>query len=92
MIIGLKQKLINKAKLLGCSVYQNPNKQWIIKFSTNREELILKEQELDKWLWISKQIPQASLKTKETLEILDKLAQSNYFNRTETSKLTNIAG
>ena len=87
----MKQKLINKAKLLGCSVYQNPNNQWTIKFSPKRKELILKEQEIDKWLWISEKIPQTSLTTRETLDILDKLEKNSYFNQAEISKLTNIA-
>ena len=88
----IKRQLISRARSLGCKVSQDFNSHWIIECSTNKEELILKEEEMNKWLWISNKTPQAFLKTNETLEILKKLTKNKYFNPIKILKSINIAG
>ena len=88
----IKRQLISRAISLGCKVNRDFNSHWTIEYSTNKEKLILKEEEINRWLWISNKIPQTFLKTNETLEILKKLAKNNYFNPIKILKSINISG
>lgn len=82
----MKKNLLNQAQLLGGNIYQDTTNQWIIELFINNEKLLLQEQESDKWLWISKKIPQALLTTEETLKILIELTKNGDFNRLKVKK------
>ena len=72
----MRQKLINQARSLECSIHIDPIGYYLIKILNQNRELLLREQESNKWLLVSNQVPQAILKTKEVSEFLNQLSKT----------------
>ena len=69
----MTHKLVSTAKSLGWNVHKNPNGNHTIEIPIKNKELLLKEQEPNKWLLVSNQIPQAILKTKEASKLIKEI-------------------
>ena len=69
----MKEKLLNKARLLGFEVYQDSSQKWIIKGYENNKFWLIEEKEIDRWLITFNGIPQMLVETKIALSII-----SNY--------------
>ena len=67
----MKSKLLERAKSLGCNVYQNHLGKWVIKGFVNKKIWVLQEQKSNSWLITFDEISQLSLETEKTLEALD---------------------
>lgn len=67
----MKNQLLDKARSLGCNVYQNDLGKWEIKGLIDKKMWILQEQKPDAWLMTFDEISQASLETEKTLAALD---------------------
>ena len=76
----MKEKLINKARSMGCEVHKNSSDQWTIKFWIEDAEILLKEKKCsNKWLLISNQVPQAWLTTERALATLKRIKSSPFW-------------
>ena len=72
----MKQKLLNKTKLLGFRAYQDSFKKWVIEGYKNRKTWLIQEREEDRWLIVINGIPQMLIETKVAIGII-----SNYTNK-----------
>ena len=72
----MKQKLLNEAKLLGFSMYQNSSKKWVIEGYKNQKTWLIQEKEEDRWLITIDGIPQMLIETKIAISII-----SNYTDK-----------
>ena len=71
----MKQQLLERAKSLGCNVYQNNLGQWVIKGLVDKKMWILQEEKANSWLMTFDEISQVSLGIDKTLEALDLLVK-----------------
>ncbi|VEP15186.1 hypothetical protein H1P_3130005 [Hyella patelloides LEGE 07179] len=71
----MREELIDKAKFLSFSVFQNPsNNKYVIEYILTSEDIfLLEEQELDKWLLSVNRIPEVIIGTETALGILEKM-------------------
>lgn len=67
----MKNKLLDRAKSLGCNVYQNQLGKWVIKGLVDKKMWILQEEKADAWVMTFDEISQVTLETEKTLEALD---------------------
>ncbi len=72
--------LLYKARLLGYQTYQDFSNKWVIKGFSNNETWSIKEEESDKWVITSGEIPISILSTERILEFLQcrKLLSENH--------------
>ena len=69
----MKEKLLNKARLLGFEVYQDYSQKWIIKGYEKNKLWLIEEKGIDRWSITINGIPQMLVETRIVLSII-----SNY--------------
>ena len=69
----MKKQLLDRAKALGCNVYQNSLGKWIIKGFINKKLWSLQEEKANAWLMTFDEITQIPLEIEKAVEALELL-------------------
>ena len=67
----MKKQLLDRAKLLGCNVYQNSLGKWVIKGFIDKKLWILQEEKANAWLMTFDEITQTPLGIEKAVEALE---------------------